>query len=214
MIANIDMKAFIYVGGEIYPDGITEKPTADDLVIAADAGYRNAQRLGEGVDLLLGDFDSLGEPDVPDGVEILRVPAEKDVTDTQLAVQTAIERGAGELVLIGGLSGRLDHTLSNLAILELLCEKKLRAVFTDGKNRVRLLQNDSVLIPRTPHFRYLSLLSVDPVSKGVTVDGCKYPLQNAKLSRHHQFAVSNEILGNCAFVSVRRGTLQIVESRD
>ena len=59
------MKAFIYIGGGIDPKNITEHPKGDDLVIAADAGYCNAQTLGVKVDLLLGDFDSLGEKEIP-----------------------------------------------------------------------------------------------------------------------------------------------------
>ena len=58
-------KAFIYTGGKILPENITEHPKADDIVIAADSGYKNAQTLGERVEILLGDFDSLGEKNIP-----------------------------------------------------------------------------------------------------------------------------------------------------
>lgn len=208
------MRAIIYTGGEIRPEGITERPSAEDFVIAADAGYRNALALNAKPSILLGDFDSLGEPNVPDGTEILRVPAEKDFTDTQMAVQVALERGADSIVIIGGLSGRLDHTLSNLAILESLCEKRISAIFTDGKNRVRFLRNGSILIPRAPHFDYLGLIAADPILRGVTIDGCKYPLKNARINRLQQYAVSNEITGNCAFVAIRRGGAWIVESAE
>mgnify|MGYP000180496834 CR=1 FL=1 len=96
------MRAFIYAGGSILADNITEHPKGDDLCIAADAGYRNAQELGERVNILIGDFDSLGT--IPEGdMEVLQVPAEKDLTDTQIAVETALARGADEIILIGGL---------------------------------------------------------------------------------------------------------------
>ncbi len=206
------MRAFIYTGGEIFSGGITERPSADDLIIAADSGYRNAQKMGVQPQLLLGDFDSLGEPQNVGDTELLRVPAEKDETDTQLAVTEALARGATEIVLIGGLSGRLDHTMSSVAILEYLCEKRIRAIMTDGKNRVRFLHNDSVLIPRSERFRYVSLLCADTVVRGITVEGCKYPLKNATLRRTLQYAVSNEIMGNCALIAVRRGGVWIVES--
>lgn len=208
------MNAFLYVGGEIFPDGITERPEAGDLVIAADAGYHNARRLGVSPSVLVGDLDSFGCGDLPAEVELIRHPPEKDLTDTQLAVELALERGAASVTLIGGLSGRLDHTLSNLAVLEYLREKKHFAVFTDGMNRVRFLQNDSTLIPRSQSFRYLSLIAADRRVKGVDVEGCKYPLKNATLTRLQQYAVSNEIVGNCAFVAVRRGGLWIVESAE
>ena len=54
------MRAFIYVGGDINPDMITEHPKGDDITVAADSGYENAKRLGERVDLFVGDMDSYG----------------------------------------------------------------------------------------------------------------------------------------------------------
>ena len=207
------MKAFIYTGGNIWVDGITETPKKDDLIIAADAGWRNAQACGVTPQILVGDFDSLGEPDVPDNTEVIRLPIEKDDTDTQVAVRLAMERGAGEIVIVGGLDGRLDHTLSSLAILEYLDLKHIHALFTSGKNRARFLRNNSTLIARSD-FRYLSLIAADAKVKGVTLEGCKYPLKRATLTRLNQYAVSNELTGNCALIDVRRGGVWIVESRE
>ena len=207
------MKAFIYTGGTVDPGRITEHPRSGDLRIAADAGYRTAKSLGEGIDLLLGDFDSLGEDSIPKDVECLRVPAEKDFTDTQLAAETAIKRGATELVIIGGLSGRLDHTMSNLALLEDCFRHGIHAVMTDGRNRARYLESTSTLIARSG-FRYLSILAADKVVKGVSVEGCRYPLKNATLKREYQYAVSNEITGNCALISVKKGGIFLIESID
>ena len=208
------MKTYILTGGVIHPDNLHIAPTDDDLIIAADSGLNNAKKLGLSVKTVVGDYDSLGHaPDVDAGVEVITVPTEKDVTDTQLAVELALTRGATELHIIGGLGGRLDHTLSNLAILEDLANKKIRAVIEDGQNRVRLLRNDSTILPRSK-YAYVSLLALDPTVKGVEIEGVKYPLKNARLTRTFGFAVSNEITGNCCFISARKGTLLIIESRD
>ncbi len=207
------MKAFLYIGGEIRPENILEHPGEDDLIIAADSGYRNAERMGVTPSLVLGDFDSFPLGKVPKSTEILQVPAEKDDTDTQLAVSVALEKGAKELVIIGGLDGRLDHTLSNLAILEDLNQKHIRAVITDGRNRVRFVKNDGVILLRDG-YQYFSVIAADPVIKGVSIDGCKYPLKKAKIQKTQQFAVSNEIVGNCALIEIRRGGAWIVESND
>ena len=209
-------KAFIYTGGTVFCEYVTEKPEKGDLIIAADAGYLTAQKMGVKPDVLLGDFDTLGVENIPDDIECLRVPAEKDDTDTQLAIKTAIERGAGEIVIIGGLSGRLDHTLSTLAILEDLWERKndrIYAILTDGKNRVRFLRNSGTILPRS-QYRYFSLIAADDIVKGVTLDGCKYPLKNGRISRRYQWAVSNEITGNCALIEIRRGGVWVIESMD
>lgn len=209
------MRAFIYSGGEIYPDNITEHPKAKDLCIAADSGFANARALGDRVDLALGDFDSLGggADSIPENIEKMTVPAEKDETDTQLAVNVALAKGADDIVIIGGLSGRLDHTLSNLAILEALFDIGIPAVITDGRNRARYIRSTSTLIPRSG-YKYLSLIAGDEKVKGVSVEGCKYPLQNKNLTKKYQYTVSNEIVENCALISVKRGGLFIIESRD
>ena len=144
---------------------------------------------------------------------MITVPAEKDFTDTQLAVESAIQRGARDIVIIGGLSGRLDHTLSNLAILKDLAREQVYALITDGKNRVRYINSTSTLISRSG-YKYLSLIADGEKVKGVSVEGCKYPLKNATLCDRYQYAVSNEIVGNCALVSVKKGGLYIIESAD
>lgn len=206
------MRAFIYAGGSILADNITEHPKGDDLCIAADAGYRDAQELGERVNILIGDFDSLGT--IPEGdMEVLQVPAEKDLTDTQIAVETALARGADEIILIGGLGSRMDHSLSTLAILEDLRERHVHAHINNGYNRVHYLNASSTLILRSG-FRYLSVLAIDEKIKGLSIDGCKYPLKRATLNRRLQYAISNEITGNCAMISLRRGRIFVIESRD
>lgn len=207
------MRAFIYTGGPVRTEFITEHPKAEDLRIAADSGYHTARALGERLDLLLGDFDSIGSIPEDTDLELYRVPAEKDFTDTQLAVEIALERGAEEIILIGGLSGRLDHTLSTLAILEELHRQGVYAIITDGQSRARYLRASSTLIPRSP-YTYLSLIAVDEVVKGVDIRGCRYPLKNATLYRHRQFAVSNEITENLAFIAVKKGGIYLIESRD
>ena len=207
------MRAFIYTGGAVRTEFITEHPKADDLCIAADSGYHTARALGERIDILLGDFDSIGDMPRDEGMEIRRVPAEKDYTDTQLAVEIALDKGAEDIIMIGGLSGRLDHTLSTLAILEDLHGRGVYATLTDGQSRARYLKSSSTLVARS-HYKYLSLIAADDIVKGVDIEGCKYPLKKATLHRRNQFAVSNEITGNVAFISVKKGGVYIIESRD
>ncbi len=208
------MRAFIYTGGRVWDELISERPEEGDLILAADAGLLTASRFGVVPSIVVGDFDTLGDvPDLPEETELIQTPAEKDDTDTQLAVRVALERGARQIIIVGGLDGRLDHTLSLLAVLEDLDARFIHAHITSGKNRARFLRNNSLLLPRS-HFRYFSILAADPIVKGVSVDGAKYPLKKAKLNRTRQFAVSNEIVGNCALIDIRRGGAWIVESVD
>ena len=210
-------RAFIYTGGKVYDELVLEKPTADDLIISADAGALTAKRLGITPAIMVGDFDTLQNPEVPNGTELIRLPAEKDETDTQFAVSLALHRGVREIVMIGGLEGRLDHTLAFLSILEDLWENKdghIPAVITNGKNRVRFIRNSGVILPRS-QYRYFAIIAADERVRGVTVEGCKYPLNNQTLRRVNQgFTISNEIVGNCALVEIKKGGAWIIETMD
>ncbi len=206
------MKAYVFGGGEIFSEYIEERPSEGDIVICADSGYKNAVKMGVKVDILLGDFDSLG--DIPQvGCEILRVPAEKNETDTQLAVDEALRRGANEIVIFASTNGRVDHTLSCMAILEMLYEKKVHATVVNGQNRIRFVKDSGTILVRS-QYRYFSLIALDKLAKKVSIEGAKYPLKNANIERGVQFAVSNEIVKNAALITVRKGSVYIIESRD
>lgn len=207
------MKAYIYTGGQLLRENITEHPSNEDLCIAADSGYEAARALGERIDVIIGDFDSFDSVSIPSGIERITLPCEKDVTDTQAAVELALERGCEDIVIVGGIGTRLDHTLSNLGILRELRHRGAHAYITNGFNRVRYIENDSLLVAKSA-YKYLSLLSAGKICRGVSIEGCKYPLKNYKLSEDKQFAVSNEIMGNVALVSVKKGGLFVIESRD
>ena len=206
------MKVYIFTGGEIFHQYIEERPEEGDLVISADAGYKNAALMGVHTNILIGDFDSLG--DIPDDVdEVLQLPVEKDLTDTQVAVETAIEKGADEIVIVGSTAGRFDHALSTLAILEKYWKTRVPIYVVNGQNRVRFIKNSGFIVVRSA-YKYFSIIAADEKVKGVSIEGAKYPLTKKTLTRDHQFAVSNEIVKNAALITVKKGGIFIIESRD
>ena len=62
-------------------------------------------------------------------------------------------------------------------------------------------------------FNFRGVVSDEKV-KGVSIEGGKYPLAKKTLLRNHQFAVSNEIVKNCALITVKKGGIYIIESKD
>jgi thiamine pyrophosphokinase len=211
------MKSYIFIGGEVDKSAIESPIPEDALVIAADSGYDNAKALGyaERCDFVVGDFDSTKEKAFCSRAKIIRVPAEKDETDTQLAINLALENGADELYIIGGLSGRLDHTLSNIYLLETLARAGAYATICDGHNRMRYLkERSSLLIPKS-EYKYFGLMLSGEQAKGVTIDGAKYSLKNTTLTRSDpSFAISNEVTENFAMVSTKKGGLFVIESKE
>lgn len=206
-------KALLYVGGEIFPEGIFPHPEEDTLTVAADSGYRTARLLGVSPQILLGDFDSLTE--LPLTAEIVRYPAHKDYTDGQLALALAMERGAQHITIIGGLGGRVDHTLSCLAMLETVFENGLEGCVCNGKNEVRYLRGPAkAVIEADLRYPYLSLIALDETLAGVTLAGCEYPLQRATVFRREQFAISNRITAKEATVRIEQGAAYLIRSAD
>lgn len=98
---------FIIGAGPFY--GLPLPPGPEDVVLAADGGYRHCQTAGITPDLLLGDFDSL-ESERPDNIPTHTFPVEKDDTDTMLAIRYGLEQGYQTFHLYGGTGGRMDHT--------------------------------------------------------------------------------------------------------
>ena len=201
--------AVIFTGGSCDTARLDAGDLQGDLIIAADAGRMTAEKCGVTPHIIAGDFDSSDAP--PDGgaAEIIRVPAEKDDTDTMLACDLAIERGASRLTILGGTGGRIDHLLSNLFLLENLHRRGVRAMLCDGNNRVRLLENGSVTLPRCG-YRYFSLIALGDAA--ATLRGCKYPLTDAPLRRELPYAVSNEITADAATVTVHGAPVFLIES--
>lgn len=96
-------RCFIFAAGTFF--GLRERPgTPDDLVIAADAGYETCRTAGITPDVILGDFDSMDAPEGGPGV--IRLPVEKDDTDTMAAVKLGLERGCKEFYIYGGTGGK------------------------------------------------------------------------------------------------------------
>src|ERR1051326_5659450 len=127
------MRTIIFAGGSLRPGAAVDKAVASgELVIAADSGAEIALRYGVTPHFIVGDFDSLSLP-VEDfrerGSQILQVPAEKDETDTELAIEVAIEHGASEITILGGLGGeRFEHTMANVLLLAAFKSLPIRIV--------------------------------------------------------------------------------------
>ncbi len=209
---------YIFTGGEVH--SLTDAPSGDDFVIGADSGFLTAKRFGITPDLLVGDFDSLDLSALgAEGfgkIEKIKVSPIKDDTDTQLAVDIAISKGAERIFLIGGLGGRVDHTLSNIFLLEYIAEKGIEPIMSDGKNRIKLLmaRGERKTVKLERKYKYISIVSISDKCLGVSVKGVFYPLDNAEITRKYTYAVSNQITEDYAEISLDEGKLLIIECED
>ncbi|MDY3282536.1 thiamine diphosphokinase [Dysosmobacter sp.] len=197
-------RCFIFSAGTFY--GLRERLAPGDLCIAADAGYRACRQAGIVPDLLLGDFDSMDQPE--DFANVLRSPVEKDDTDTMLAVKTGLEKGCKEFHLYGGTGGkRLDHTLANLQTLLYLRRRGARGYLYDDDFVWTAIENEELTVEKTVEWGLFSAFCLGDRAEGVDEEGLQYPLRDAVLTPEFPIGVSNHILEPRARVAVRKGVL-------
>lgn len=181
-------------------------------VFCADGGLRSAMNAGLAPDYQIGDWDSGGAPEP--GVPCVTLPVEKDMTDLQAAADEALGMGFRELLVCGCTGGRLDHTASNLVLLEWIADRGGRPLLVDEDNEVRLLEGPvEFRLANHPSYRYLSLIPLDRTVTGVTLRGLKYPLTNALLTRGDTLSVSNEPQGSEMTISLASGRALLIRSQ-
>ena len=185
----------------------------DDWFIAADGGGRLAAALGVKPAVLVADFDSSAPPDTGGDTEIVRLPMEKDWTDTQAAAMLALDRGYRDFLLLGCTGGRLDHTLANIAVLLYLLRRGADALMADERNFLRLYGPGRYRVERRAGYK-LSLFPYGGEGEGITVKNVRYPLEKARLTPDNSLGVSNEFLENPAEISFDKGVLMVFLSKD
>ncbi|MGN1478619.1 MAG: thiamine diphosphokinase [Acutalibacteraceae bacterium] len=207
------MKRWVILGAaEIKDyDSVKSRITADDFIVCADGGLGHLEPLGLKADLILGDFDSAEKPD--SAAETLVYPVEKDDTDTMLAIKTGLSRGCRSFIIFGGTGGRFDHTVANIQALAFAEKHSASAVLADEGNFIFLLKNDKAYIEKNPGEK-VSVFAWNGPAHGVTLEGFYYPLKNASLFEHNPVGVSNFITSGRGTVSVKKGTLLIVISKE
>lgn len=190
-------------------------------------------------DVVIGDFDSLSEDgknflemqneDIPYGgmlewklqkgegkvVEVVRLRPEKDDSDTQSAMNYAIQNGAKEIVILGVTGNRVDHLMANFGLLILAQKQDTEVALADRYNYMKLIPSGTILKKAEQFGKYVSFFSLGGDVTGLTLEGFKYPLDKYHLTTADSgLTVSNEISEEYAKVTYESGTLLMIMSRD
>jgi thiamine pyrophosphokinase len=186
--------------------------TSGDIFIAADSGIETAEKLNITPDVLIGDFDSIDfSPDYIADIKIIKHPAEKNDTDSMLAVKYAIGLGYKNIAVIGGIDGRTDHTLANLFYLKHIKKQGGFGYITNGYNKISYLADSKTIIGKD--YKYISVVPVSP-EICVTLKGFKYNLENAAVRFEEPYTVSNEITEDHGEIGIISGEALICECDD
>ena len=211
------MRALLITGGHVdiqWAQGFV-KLHKYDLVIAVDGGLSAANLLNIYPNVIIGDFDTVGQ-DLLDSyakAKIIRLKPEKDDTDTQYAVKWLIDNKATDIDIIGAIGSRMDHTLANIYMLQLACDHKVNATIYDKCNKMYIIEGKTTLKRDDTYGKYISFMQLTPVVKNVTFTGFKYNVSHYDfcMSGDYRTGSSNEFADAEATVDIGQGRFVVIE---
>lgn len=209
------MRAIVVAGGQSGAEENWSRWVRDgDWILGADGGAALALERGLVPHVVIGDMDSLPAGArtalAARGCRFVEHPRAKDETDLELALTYAAEGGAGEIIVLGSLGGRLDHTLANVLLLSLPRLAGLAVCIVNGDEVTRLIRGGQSVTIEGEQGDRVSLLPLGGDARGVTTSGLAWSLQDTDLRFGFSRGVSNEMTGAVARVQVREGHLLVV----
>ena len=210
------MHVVIFTGGTVRPGKALQVAlTTADLMIAADSGATTARQYGYVPAIIVGDFDSLNPPALQQlqqqGSQLIQAPVEKNETDTELAIQVALEQGATAITLLGALGGtRFEHTIANILLLVGFETVPIRII--DGPSTCWLLRGAGRSLLSGQVGDLLSLFPLTADATGVQTRHLYYPLHNETLYFGKPRGVSNMLTQEQAEISLGTGLLLIIHT--
>ena len=212
----LNRRAVIFTGGELGYWAL-KLLRQDDFLIGADSGALYLIRNNHRPNLAIGDFDSVTNTEltyIREGSHqtVAVDPIDKNHTDTELAFLRAIEMEPTEILLLGALGGRFDHTLANLHLLVQAHQNGIQAAIADEYQRIQLVTNHAEIT--ADQYSYVSLLPLTPEVRGIHLRGFEYPLSDAVLTMGQSLGVSNQLTSPQGEIEVGEGWLLVIQSSD
>ena len=216
------MKTLIITGGMIEADFALSfiQELKPDYILGVDKGLQFCYEYDIRPDYIVGDFDSLSEEgeaymESLEDLEIVRLKPEKDDSDTQSAVNFAIDRGAERITILGATGNRIDHLMANFGLLVHGRNRGADIILVDQWNYMKLIESHTVLKKEEQFGKYVSFFSLEGDLTGLTLRGFKYPLNKYHLKVSDSgLTVSNEIVDEEACVEFDAGSLLMLMTRD
>lgn len=213
------MTAILICGGTLSAGFLREvrEQYKEAVVFAVDGGLAVAEAAGILPDYLVGDFDTAEESLVARYEEhciTIRHKPEKDATDTELAVDEALERGAEQIILLGATGSRMDHTMANIHMLYRVLQQGKQAWILNENNRISLHKRSFELKRDELFGNYISFLPFFGEVTGMTLNGFRYPLSGKTLTAGISLGISNEGREETMEVSFLSGYVLMIEAKD
>ena len=190
-----------------------------EYLIAVDGGTEFLYKHNIKPTHIIGDFDTVSSSVLTHyskdtSISIQKYNPCKDATDTQLAIEQAIDFKSHEIIILGGIGSRLDHTLATIHNLCIPAKKGIKAYIINEKNRISVHYNSTKIKKNTNHKTYISLLSLGEKVEGIYLEGFKYPLTNYTLEAYNSIGISNELTEKTGTITFSKGILILIEALD
>lgn len=205
----------IVAGGE--PPGnelLRHRALEAAMIIAADSGAGYCLDAGVTPQLVVGDMDSLDSETAERltglGIEMKRFSTDKDRTDTEIALDEAIVRGAKRVDILGAIGDRLDHTLANIHLMCMALRNGVATRIISDTQQVFLVDSHETI--KGSWGRTVSFLPLTEQVEGITLTGFVYELEDAVMEIGKPYGISNVVKTDPAFVKVGKGVLLAVLS--
>lgn len=207
------MRCYIFASAEIQSyEWLKNIDFDDSFIICADGGLKHIKKLGLKANVWIGDGDSLKE-DEPLAEEVITFPPQKDNTDTDLAVEFALKNGYKEIIIIGGIGGRIDHEFSHFCLLRKILERGASGFLVDEKNIITM--RDRTFEIKDNGKKYVSFFPFGEDVIDFSVKGLKYECEGIALSSKEAKASSNSFKnGETATISFDKGCVLVIYSDD
>lgn len=197
-------------GGDCTVELLKANIRENDYIICADSGYDIANEAKLIPDLLIGDFDSIKS--VPENIDKITLPVEKDVTDCVAAYYEGDKHGFKSFVLFGGTGGRFEHTFANISLMANASKSGNFFEIVDEKHIYRCITNSSIKIEKKDN-QQISVFAYGNKAFGVTEKGFHYLLNDYTLDPFDgALGTSNDIIDDYGEISVKNGTIIIIET--
>lgn len=179
-------------------------------IICADSGYKKCLSLKIKPDLIIGDFDSSEKPEI--SCELIVLNPRKDYTDTSHCVMEAIGRGYNDIVILGAIGTRLDHTYSNILSVVYCFERKIKCCLINAFNRLSVESGETII--KKDRYKYFSFYPLFDKCEGVSINGAEYNLNNVDIMPSDNFTQSNEFKDEQVKISIKKGKIILILSND
>jgi thiamine pyrophosphokinase len=212
------LRAVIIAAGAIdNPERDRERIQPGDFIIAADGGAAHSMVLGIDPDVIIGDLDSLDQDAIEHfrqrQVEIITHPTSKDATDLELALNYALQQKADEIIVLGALGERWDHSLGNILLLANPEYQSIPIRMISGAVNIGLVQPSRTYHISGSQGDLVSLIPLGDDAGGITTSGLEYPLDDGRLKYGATRGISNTLIASKAKVSIQQGMLLCLHTR-